>query len=105
MASPTDPFSRIDRVFDAAVDLPHSEQAAFVAHACGGDHELRAEVLALLRTYHHADSFLETPVAQFAAPFLDAAAMRGRLRGARAILVRLASLAMRWKPGATAAPA
>jgi len=77
VTSPTDPFSRVDSVFDAAVDLPQSEQAAFVDHACGDDHELRAEVLELLRVYHHADSFLEAPVAQFGAPFLDAAAAIG----------------------------
>ncbi|MDF2771164.1 MAG: hypothetical protein K0S86_657 [Geminicoccaceae bacterium] len=106
MPTPTDPLSRIDRVFDAAVDLPHSEQAAFVDHACGDDHALRAEVIELLRTYHHADSFLEAPVARFAAPFLGTAATTGgRYQGSRAFPEGLPPLTMPWKSRGSAAAA
>ncbi len=41
-------FRRADAIFDAALDLPEAEQAAYVVRACGGDAELRAEVLGLL---------------------------------------------------------
>lgn len=73
-SSPTDRFRRVDSVFDAAVDLPTGEQAAFIDRECGGDEALRAEVLELVRAYHHSDSFLESPAARIAAPLLDAAA-------------------------------
>ena len=75
--SPTDRFRRVDAIFDAVLDLPTSEQAAFIDQECGGDEALRAEVLELVRAYHHADSFLESPAARIAAPLLEAAAAIG----------------------------
>ena len=60
-ASPTDRFRRVDSIFDAAVDVPPEELTAFVDRECGGDEALRAEVLELVRAYHHSDSFLESP--------------------------------------------
>ncbi len=73
-ATPTQRFHRVDTIFDAAVDLAASEQAAYVARVCGDDEKLHAEVLDLLRAYHHSDSFLEAPAARIAAPLLEAAA-------------------------------
>jgi tetratricopeptide (TPR) repeat protein len=70
-ASPTDWFRRVDTVFDAVVDVPADQQAAFVDRACGDDEALRAEVLELLRAYHRSDSFLEAPAAAIAAPLLE----------------------------------
>ena len=75
--SPTDRFRRVDSIFDAAVDVPPGEQTAFVERECGGDEELRAEVLDLVRSYHRRDSVLEAPAARIAAPLLDAAAAIG----------------------------
>ena len=72
--SPTERFRRVDTIFDAVIDLPTEFQAAFIDQACGGDDELRGEVLDLLRAYHQADSFLEAPAAAIAAPILEAAA-------------------------------
>jgi serine/threonine-protein kinase len=69
-------LDRIDRVFDAAVELPLSEQASFVALACGDDHTLRAEVLDLLRLYR-ADGFLDAPVARVASSVIEAATAIG----------------------------
>ena len=60
-------------MFDAAIDLSPTEQAAFVDRVCAGDETLRAEVLELLRAYHQSDSFLESSAAQIAGPLLDAA--------------------------------
>ena len=74
--SPTDRLDRIDQMFDAAVDLPLSEQAAFVEKACGDDHTLCAEVLDLLRTYQ-SDGVLDVPVARVASSVLEAATALG----------------------------
>ena len=68
-----DRFRRVDDIFDAALDLPADQQAAFVERESAGDHALRSEVLGLIRAYHHAD-LLEEPAARVAAPLLDAAA-------------------------------
>ena len=72
--SATDRFRRVDDIFDAVVDLPADEQTASVDRACGDDAGMRAEVLGLLRAYRQADSFLESPAAQLAAPLLESAA-------------------------------
>jgi tetratricopeptide (TPR) repeat protein len=73
-ASPTERFQRVNALFDAVLDLPAEEQIAFIDRASAGEPEIRAELLGLVRAYHHSESFLETPAAQIAAPFLDAAA-------------------------------
>jgi eukaryotic-like serine/threonine-protein kinase len=75
--SPTERFRRVDAIFDAALDLPVGEQAAFVDLQSGDDESLRAEVLGLLRAYHHEDSVLESPAARIAAPLLEQAAALG----------------------------
>jgi tetratricopeptide (TPR) repeat protein len=69
-----DRFSRVDRIFDAALDLPPDQQTAFIVRECGDDEALRVEVLELVRAYHQADSLLDAPAARMAAPLLDAAA-------------------------------
>jgi len=71
-ASPTDRFRRVDSVFDAVIDLPTDEQAAFIDRACADDLELRAEVIQLLRAHHHSGGILDTPVARLS-PLLVAA--------------------------------
>jgi len=73
-ASPTDWFRRVDTVFDAVVDIPADQRAAYVDRACGDDQALRTEVLELLRAYHHLDSFLESPATVIAAPLLEPSA-------------------------------
>ena len=75
--SPTERFRRVDAIFDAALDLPVEEQAAFIDRESGGDESLRAEVLGLMRAYHHSDSVLDSPAARLAAPLLDGAAAIG----------------------------
>src|SRR5262245_25979817 len=68
-----DRFDRVDRIFDAALDLPPDQQTAFIARECGDDEGLCAEVLELVRAYRQAD-LLDAPAARMAAPLLDAAA-------------------------------
>ena len=74
--SPADRTARVDSVFDAAVDLPLSAQAAFVESACGDDLVLRAEVLELLRVYN-SDGILDAPAARVAASVIEAATALG----------------------------
>src|SRR5688572_23786690 len=71
-SSPSERFRLADAVFDAALDLPPGERAAFVSHACAGSAELRADVDRLLRAHEQSDGFLDTSAAAVAAPLLAA---------------------------------
>ncbi len=52
-----------EEIFLAAIDKPtHAERQAFVDTACGGDTNLRVQVLGLLRSHEGARSFLEAPL-------------------------------------------
>ena len=55
-------YQRIKEVLVEALERPPDERPAFLASACGQDHELRAEVESLLK-YEAQDDFLEPPVA------------------------------------------
>jgi eukaryotic-like serine/threonine-protein kinase len=70
MEPSADLFRRADAVFDAALDLPLEERAAFVDRACGGDAELGAAVRRLLRAHDQSDGFLKASAAKLAAPLL-----------------------------------
>ncbi len=49
---------RVKQLFDAAIDLPEAERGAFLADACSGDEQLRAEVQGLLQALAQASGFL-----------------------------------------------
>ena len=70
-ASANERFRRVDAVFDAVLDLPTTEQAAYIDQACAGDTELRAEVIQLLRAHHRTGSMLDTPVLRLSPLLLD----------------------------------
>jgi eukaryotic-like serine/threonine-protein kinase len=53
-------FQRIDAVFAQALELPAADRGAFLAAACGDDHELRREVEELLTADRRASGFLAT---------------------------------------------
>ena len=61
-------WERITRLFNAARQLNQGERAAFLAHACGEDTEIRLEVESLLENDGN-DDFLESPAS---APLVDA---------------------------------
>src|ERR1700724_842797 len=54
-----DRWRRVQELFEAAADLRPSQQAAYLATACGGDDDLRREVEGLLRSDAEAGSFIE----------------------------------------------
>ena len=64
-------FQRADAVFDAALDFPSGERAAFVARACADDAQLCADVERLLRAHDRSDAFLSTPARELAAPLVS----------------------------------
>ena len=78
-----DRWSRADRIFDAALDRPPAERAAFLAEACAGDNALRSTVESLLRHHGTAGSFLEEPAVTLAGAGLaqPAASLVGRQLG------------------------
>jgi serine/threonine protein kinase/tetratricopeptide (TPR) repeat protein len=52
----------LDTIFCAAVEIAAAEdRAAYIARACGGDHELRGRVEKLVGAHFRAGSFLEGP--------------------------------------------
>jgi hypothetical protein len=58
---------KIIALFQEASELPVEERAGWLAEACGGDDEMRAEIERLLRSKDEAGDFIETPaLAEFA---------------------------------------
>ena len=49
------------RVFEAALDLPEGDRAAFIDQACSGNAALLEEVRSLLTWHKGSTGFLETP--------------------------------------------
>jgi tetratricopeptide (TPR) repeat protein len=68
----TDPefWSRVEALFDSAIELPAGDRRAFLDEACSGDAELRARVEALLAADAKASGFLATSMPQVAAALL-----------------------------------
>ena len=67
----------IDEIFQAALDLPWEQRAAYLDQACAGDHELRAEVESLISSYERSGSFIEQPAIE-----VDASVVAGPLTSA-----------------------
>ena len=49
----------VEEIFEAALDRPRAEWAAFLSDACGGDSELRGEVEALLSAHSRTSGLLD----------------------------------------------
>ncbi len=58
---PAERWPEVDRLFEAALELPEPERAAYVERACAGDSELAAAVRALLDAERGSRRFLERP--------------------------------------------
>ena len=92
-------WADVDRVLDAALDLPRAERAAFIAGACAEDAELRREVERLLVCCEEAAgerNFLEGPATQYAAPVLRDLARRADPADAPAPAALVGALAGRY---------
>ena len=53
----------VGAIFDAAIDLPPEQRAAYVQEACASDVALRQRVEALIRAHDAAESFMDRPAA------------------------------------------
>jgi serine/threonine protein kinase len=52
-------WKQIDELFDAVLDLPEPEREGFLTEKCGGDDDLKKEILSLLNATAGSDNFLE----------------------------------------------
>jgi serine/threonine protein kinase len=57
-------WSRVKEVFAAALEQEAARRASFVEQACGGDDQLRTEVVSLLAAHDTAGGFIEEEAAQ-----------------------------------------
>jgi len=69
-------LQKIDEIFQAALDLPPERRENFVAEACAGDAELRAEVESLLAAHEHVGNFIADSASDVAAVLLAKASPR-----------------------------
>src|SRR5437773_2079707 len=69
-------LQRVEEIFQAALDLPAEQRAAYLGEVCGGDAELRSEVEALVLSYEQSESFIERPAIE-----IDAAVVASSLAG------------------------
>ncbi len=55
-------YHHINALADEALELPETERAQFLDHACAGDAELREQVEQLIEAHSSEDDFLNAPV-------------------------------------------
>lgn len=55
-------FEKVKELFDEALSLKSDKRDKFLNENCGGDDELKKEVLALLQSFENSDDFLEEPL-------------------------------------------
>src|SRR6185436_14384379 len=56
-------WERVERLFDAALDIPPEDRTEWVRDASAGDDELYREVLRLLAGHERSAGFLDRPLA------------------------------------------
>ena len=57
-------WQKIHELFEAALDRPVDERAAFLAHACAGDEETQRRVEAMLAADAQNDLLMDRPLTQ-----------------------------------------
>src|SRR5215510_10463599 len=60
-------WKQVERLLQAALDLPPDEQEGFLKRSCADDHALEREVRSLLRSERQAGVFLSGPAIEVAA--------------------------------------
>lgn len=87
-------WQQIDRLFHSVLEMPLSDRADFLQHACGDDEFLRSEVESLIESHERSDGFITAPPGDIAAEFLGNAQRRlrpGQLVGHYIITALLAT--------------
>jgi serine/threonine protein kinase len=85
-------WQQVEDVFQAALDRPPQERAAYLDEACAGDDELKIEAVSLLSAHDEAGEFIEEPaIAQDARVLIgtEADVVIGRAVGPYRIVERL----------------
>ena len=75
-------WQQITSIFQAALERPAGERAAFVNERCVGDEDLRHEVQEMLNSHGQASRFIEEPAVNVAArltPTVSSASLVGKL--------------------------
>jgi tRNA A-37 threonylcarbamoyl transferase component Bud32/tetratricopeptide (TPR) repeat protein len=57
-------WNRVKEIFAAAIEREAAQRASYVEQACGGDDELRTEVISLIEAHETAGNFIEGEAAQ-----------------------------------------
>ena len=57
-----DQWEKLDRLYNAAVELPAEHRDRFLTQACADDEDLRRQVESLLHAHEQAGSFLNSPI-------------------------------------------
>ena len=65
---PDERWRKVEEIFQGALEREGDDRLRFIAEACAGDEDLRAEVESLLEHDRGAGEFLATPVVDTAAP-------------------------------------
>lgn len=65
-----DRWQKIDELFEAALERPPQDRAAFLEKACGSDQQLRREVEKLLKIDEQATAFIQSNVFEVAAKII-----------------------------------
>jgi WD40 repeat protein len=58
-------WQQVKEIFQAALELPRPERAAYVSRACGDDEELQREVASLLQSEEQSEDFLHEPAIDY----------------------------------------
>src|SRR4029453_390948 len=69
-------WQQIDRLFHSVLEMPLSDRADFLQHACGDDEFLRSEVESLIESHEQSDGFITAPPGEIAAEVLGNAQRR-----------------------------
>ena len=67
---PDENWENLKEIFHAAIALPASERAAFIAQSSKGDDSLRQSIESLLESHEETNSFLDEPAYEAAAEML-----------------------------------
>src|SRR5438477_12367017 len=63
-------WQQVQKLLQSALERGPQERAAFLDKVCGGNDSLRRQVESLIISHEQAESFLEAPAAEVAAPLI-----------------------------------